>query len=95
MDDDLSQENRIRLIGRLFFILNISMLMNYLIERNYLSNNCQNLSKNYRYLGVKFGAVRANLGQTKSLNIGQVTDAVFSLLFHLGYCLALIPVLRE
>jgi hypothetical protein len=51
MDDDLSQENRIRLIGRLFFISIVVMLKKVEIERGNFVNFSQNVLRKSNFLG--------------------------------------------
>jgi hypothetical protein len=51
MDDDLSQENRIRLIGRLFFIYTAVMLKEVEIERGCFVNFSQNILRKSNILG--------------------------------------------
>jgi len=51
MDDDLSQENRIRLIGRLFFIFITIMLKVGEIERDGFVNFSQNILRKSNFLG--------------------------------------------
>jgi hypothetical protein len=55
MDDDLSQENRIRLIGRLFFIYIVVALKAVEFERDNFVNFSQNILRKSSYLGFDWG----------------------------------------
>jgi hypothetical protein len=63
MDDDLSQENRIRLIGRLFFISIVVMLKKVEIERGNFVNFSQNVLRKSNFLGIIWGQLGQGLGQ--------------------------------
>jgi len=55
MDDDLSQENRIRLIGRLFLNYIAAMLKEVEIERGSFVNFSQNITRKSNFLGLYWG----------------------------------------
>jgi len=63
MDDDLSQENRIRLIGRLFFNTYAVALKTIKIKRDGFVNCYQNLIRKKNFLGIIWGQLGQGLGQ--------------------------------
>jgi hypothetical protein len=63
MDDDLSQENRIRLIGRLFFKTYAFTLDPTEIKREGFVNCYQNLLRKNNFLGFIWGQLGQILGQ--------------------------------
>jgi hypothetical protein len=69
MDDDLSKENRIRLIGRLFFIYLPAMLKEVEIERDDFVNFSQNILRKSNFLGTFWGQWGQFMGQSfQSIN---------------------------
>ena len=63
MDDDLSQENRIRLIGRLFFILGERRLKLRSLSYLKVFSFMQDLGQICRFLWVKMWTCGQNRGQ--------------------------------
>ncbi len=63
MDGDPSQEDRIRLIGRLFFISIVVMLKKFEIERGNFVNLSQNVLRKSNYLGIIWGQLGQGVGQ--------------------------------
>jgi hypothetical protein len=63
MDDDLSKENRIRLIGRLFLNYIAAMLKEVEIERGSFVNFSQNVIRKSNFLGIIWGQLGQRLGQ--------------------------------
>jgi len=62
MDGDPSQEDRIRLIGRLFLNLKSIMLNKALFEHDAFVNFCGKLLRNPRILGTNWGLWGQKLG---------------------------------
>ena len=63
MDGDPSQEDRIRLIGRLFLNYIAAMLKEVEIERGSFVNFSQNVIRKSNFLGMSWGQLGQNLGQ--------------------------------
>jgi hypothetical protein len=63
MDGDPSQEDRIRLIGRLFFNYIAAMLKEVQIERGSFVNFSQNVIRKSNFLGCIWGQWGQELGQ--------------------------------
>jgi hypothetical protein len=63
MDGDPSQEDRIRLTGRLFFIYSAVALKDIEIERGSFVNFSQNILRNLNFLGSIWGQWGQILGQ--------------------------------
>ncbi len=69
MDGDPSKEDRIRLIGRLFFIYVPAMLKKVEIERGNFVNFSQNVLRKSNFLGMIWGQLGQRKGQLISIDL--------------------------